>query len=189
MSTAIVHLVRDPRPMLASQKRLRWWGFGDMTARRRRLEMERVAKRTCDGMVADAAVGDALQRQGSLIRYALVRFEELTSDLEATTLRLHHQLGLSVPLSSHQWLNRTLRGQCAHGSARQDANATDVNQFEYSTCRQKRARRAQETRALARWKHSLTMQEKQAINSMCAGALSRFGYHNHPPSWQGSMRV
>ena len=176
-STAIIHLVRDPRPMLASQKRLRWWGFGEMTSRRRRLEMERVAKRTCEGMVADAAVGDALQRAGK-IRYFLVRFEELTADLESTTLRLYAQLGLPLPHTTVEWMNRTLGGHCAHGSAEDaSANASIADkQFEYSTCRQKRARRSREARSSARWKHLLTMHEKRAINTHCAGAFARFGY-------------
>ena len=177
MSTAIVHLVRDPRPMLASQKRLRWWGFGEMTTRRRRVEMERVAKRTCDGMVADAAAGDDLERS-SQIRYLFVRFEELTSDLEMTTLRLHAQLGLTLPRTTMEWISRTLDGQCAHGTTHGTVeNVSDaVKQFEYSTCRQKQARRSRDARSSARWKHLLSMHEKRAINGHCASAFARFGY-------------
>ena len=55
--STIVHLVRDPRPMLASQIKLQWWnlrkGGGRLVVR----ELERVARRTCKGMVADADAG------------------------------------------------------------------------------------------------------------------------------------
>jgi hypothetical protein len=163
-NTAIIHLVRDPRPMLASQKRLRWWGFGD--SRHLQLdEMRRVARETCDGMVADADTGDRLQRTGR-IRYVFVRFEELDMDLEGTTNRVFTQLGLPVQPATKVWLNRTLQGHCAHGSA-----SSKADKFEYSTCRAKTRRGA-----VRRWKHALSSKEKQTILSACAGALARFGY-------------
>ena len=165
--TALIHLVRDPRPMLASQRRLLWWNMNsEMSRRRRAMEIERVAKRTCDGMVRDADAGDALLRSGQTT-YILVRFEELTSELEATTLRLYAQLGRPVLHSTRLWLNRTLAGQCSHGN-----DAANAEKFEYSTCRARQARR----RPQQRWKHVLTMLEKRAISRVCSHALARFGY-------------
>lgn len=170
-ATAIVHLVRDPRPMLASQRRLGWWNFGNISGRRAAAEMERVAKRLCGGMAADAAAGQQLQRSGR-VRYVPVRFEELASDLAATTARLYNALGLPLPPSTLDWVDRTLRGQCAHGDV-SSANGTDSKQrFEYSTCRARPSRRP-------RWKHELSAREKRIISRQCAGAMRAFGYAPH----------
>ena len=72
---AIIHLVRDPLPMLASQMRLHWWDAPTLgtrtngTARaaqhaqhlqQQREKMKRVAKRTCRGMVTDDRTGRSL---------------------------------------------------------------------------------------------------------------------------------
>ena len=176
-STAIVHLVRDPRPMLASQRRLHWWNFGlNSTKRQRAKEMERVAKRLCAGMLADAAAGEWLkQRHGDLIRYVPVRFEELANGLAATTERVFGEVGLPLRSSTHDWLNRTLAGECAHGDATAAAAASDKDKFEYGTCR---GRSSRSRRLRPRWKHVLSMREKRAIAKHCGVAMATFGYSN-----------
>ena len=167
-ATAVVHLVRDPRPMLASQRRLGWWNFANVSGRRQNHEMQRVARRLCTGMVADAAVGEDLQRAGR-IRYIRVRFEDLAADLAATTQRLYDALGLPLPPSTRDWIHRTLRGQCAHGNAT-DANGTVGRQrFEYSTCRSKPS-------GQKRWKQDLSTREQRIIGRECKDAMSAFGY-------------
>ena len=177
LSTAIVHLVRDPRAMLASQKRLHWWSLEDSLPHRQTAhELERVAAKTCHGMIADADAGESLQRAGRL-RYIMVRFEELSSDLKATTARVYGQLGLSVAPATQTWLQRTMGGQCNHAHVRttnMTTNETDT--YEYSTCRTKTARR----RRGLRWKHALTAWQKSGLMRSCAGALTRFGYIDPP---------
>ena len=73
----IVHLVRDPRPMLASQIKLHWWGL-QQGSRKMARELEALARRTCNGMESDAAAGAALHGQGDLT-YLPVRFEDLVA--------------------------------------------------------------------------------------------------------------
>ena len=167
-ATAIVHLVRDPRPMLASQQRLGWFRFSNSTGRRRAAEMERVAKHQCAGIAADSAAGLRLQRAGK-IRYVPVRFEELASNLAGTTEKLYGTLGLPLPPSTRDWLNRTLRGQCLHGDAASANGTVDRRRFEYSTCRTRPSRRP-------RWKDDLTAREKRVINQHCAEVMRTFGY-------------
>ena len=174
-ATALIHVVRDPRAMLASQKRLRWWpkwhGREKGTRRQQLAEMERVASHQCNGMLSDAAAGDALQRRGH-VRYVLVRFEELSSDVQTTTGRLYAQLGLPVPHETRAWLERTRRGQCVNSNAtvaRITRNSSAAEQFEYGTCRTSATRRD-------RWKHMLRPTEKRILARVCAEALSRFGY-------------
>ena len=166
-AAAIVHLVRDPRPMLLSQRRLGWWNFANLTRHQRIIEMERVAKHTCTGMAADAKAGRRLQKTGR-VRYIPVRFEELSSNLAATTERLYAALNLPLPLSTRDWLSRTLRGQCAHGDASTANGTSDRQRFEYSTCRARPRRK--------RWKHELPTGEKRVINFRCEAALRAFGY-------------
>ena len=167
-STAIVHLVRDPRPMLVSQRRLGWWNFANVSGQRRAAEMQRVARRLCIGMTADAAAGKLLQKAGK-IRYVPVRFEELASNLAATTERVYGALGLSLPLSTRDWLNRTLRGQCAHGDAASVNGSLGRQRFEYSTCRAKPTGKP-------KWKHELSVREKRIIGRECKEAMRAFGY-------------
>ena len=151
-STALIQLVRDPRAIIASQKRLRWWDFNLPH------EMARVARHTCDSMLADAAAGAKLRRRGQ-IRHIVVRFEELVSNLSATAYRLYADLGWRVPHSTREWLLRTLRGQCR--------SHTD---FEYSTCRN--ATSASHTD----WRAVFTRRERRAVMSKCKKALRYFGY-------------
>jgi hypothetical protein len=181
-TTAIVHLVRDPRATLASQRRLHWWRFGNIsqqTRRQRAREMERVAKPLCRGMLADSLAGERLRKDAhSAIRYVAVSFEELTSDLSATIERIYSELGLlPTPGSTHDWIQRTLSGQCAHGDgALSDGhiNASTLEKFEYSTCRSKQF--PSSGRRNARWKHALSRLEKRAIVQHCAQAMARLGY-------------
>lgn len=177
-SVAIVHLVRDPRPTLASQRRLHWWKFGNTSLQSKQQlahEMARVAKHLCRGILADVTAGERLQRnEASLIRYVPVRFEELATNLAATTERLYGALGLlPVPHTTQEWIQRTLSGQCAHGDAASANNESTLEKFEYSTCRSKTA---PSRGAHGRWKHDLSRLEKRAIARGCATAMARLGY-------------
>ena len=164
----IIHLVRDPRPMLASQFRLGWWVANSSRSRMRVAEMQRVARKTCDGMLADAEAGERLRRE-TRVRYSRIRFEELTNDLGATITQVYGTLGLEMPLSTSLWVNRTLRGHCAHGETARSGSTTDKERFEYGTCRKRVSRRP-------RWKHELSRREKRAIQRHCSDVMLRFGY-------------
>ena len=169
-ATAIVHLVRDPRPMLTSQRRLGWWNFGNLSGHKRDAEMERVSSRLCTGLAADAAEGERMKQAADGMRYIRVRFEELADDLPGTTARLYAALGLPLPRSTRDWLSRTMGGQCAYGDAADSRNATDRQRFEYSTCRRDRPSRR------PRWKQELSSREKRTIHKHCAGVMRTLGY-------------
>ena len=176
ISPAVIHLVRDPRSVIASQLRLRWHGFVDALSHRQRLEIvQMTARRICDGMVADATTGDQLQRAGQL-QYMLVRFEELSSDLERVVYRLHDQLRMAIPSTTRLWLERMLSGDCNQGMNSSDANKdSGLNDaFEYGTCRGKFILRR--VRNTNRWKHFLHAAERKSLENLCANALARFGY-------------
>lgn len=165
--TVVLQLVRDPRPMLSSQKRLGWWSFGDGPKEGQHREIERVAKHTCDGMVADAKAGAALARSGEFLFISL-RFEELTRHIPATTRQLYARLGLDLPQSTAEWLTRTVRGQCAHID-----NSSETEKYEYSTCRKMNSRRSI-------WGAGLSLRERRAVTQRCAAAMQHFGYTSKP---------
>ena len=155
-SVAIVHLVRDPRPTLASQRRLHWWKFGNTSLQSKQQlahEMARVAKHLCRGILADVTAGERLQRnEASLIRYVPVRFEELatnsttTERLSASGLRATHTSGSSARF-------RTMcDGDAAPPTMR-------VRWRSLSTHVPVRLH----SRAHGRWKHDLSRLEKRAI--------------------------
>ena len=191
---AIVHLVRDPLPMLASQRRLQWWGMVAPTGnndnnrsastsssqqrKQQRKKMERVAKRTCRGMVADAKVGSRLQRQGGkYVRYTRVRFEDLTSRLNETVAWLYRDLGIAMLPSTHEWVERTLQGRCANGGLGDGGRNATMN-FEYGTCRHSSSPRRD-------WRNELPELERQVISRQCKRAMATFGYAGLQPSENG----
>jgi len=159
-SLTVIHLVRDPRPMLASQIKLRWWNLHKGGRR----ELERVARRTCTGMELDAAAGAALHSRDGL-RYVPVRFEDLIANTTQVTRQLYGALEMPVPPSTEAWLHKTLRGECAA------ANSSE--QFEYATCRNTSVRRRAKRHS---WKHSLSHRQKRIITKQCSGAMRQFGY-------------
>ena len=181
--TTIIHLVRDPRPMLASQIKLHWWRneYGRFTAG----ELEKVARKQCEGMIADGEAGAALIRDGSggapgggpagsELSYVLVRFEELVANTSQVAQQLYARLGMPVPVSTLAWLKRTTRGTCVNAASHQPA----FENYEYGTCRNASARKRAKSRGGGRggWKHTLTRRQKRIIQRQCGGALRSFGY-------------
>ena len=162
--TVIIQLVRDPRAMLASQKRLNWWRLrGQEDPATSNEILGRVAKRTCRGMLADARTGRRVDHRGAFV-YAMVRFEELAANLTLAVEHLHDQLGWRVPLSTHLWLQRTAHGHC------DVAAGSSPKEVEYSTCRNSTAA----TRT--HWREALTRREQRTVTKRCYAALQHFGY-------------
>lgn len=182
--TTIIHLVRDPRPMLASQIKLHWWRneYGRFTSG----ELEKVARKQCAGMIADGEAGAALVRDGtgggsvgggtagSELSYVLVRFEELVANTSLVAQQLYARLGMAVPASTLAWLRRTTRGTCVNSASHQPA----FENYEYGTCRNASARKRAKSRGGGRggWKHTLSRRQKRIIQRQCGDALRTFGY-------------
>lgn len=173
-TTAVVHLVRDPRLVLASQRRLHWFRFQNTTAKRAKraaaMEMRRVARRLCQGMVADARAGLQMRHHGG-VRYIPVHYEALVSNLHATTARLYGELGVPLPRETMDWLNRTMQGHCSHSVASGNDSASR-KEYEYSTCR----KADQMAPRRSRWKSKMPTHEQRALLMECRDALGWFGY-------------
>ncbi|KAL3916231.1 MAG: hypothetical protein SGPRY_006912, partial [Prymnesium sp.] len=59
----VIQLVRDPRAVLASQKRLHWHGLRENNSSYAKVIIRRVAKRVCRGMLADSRTGRRMNRR------------------------------------------------------------------------------------------------------------------------------
>jgi hypothetical protein len=173
----LVQLIRDPRAMLASQKRLGWWRLPARDPARSHEVLGRVAKRMCRGMLADSRTGQRVSRRGAFV-HALVRFEDLVANLTQAVERLHAEIGWRVPRQTREWLQRTARGHC---SPRANASwgvgwrgnaswSPSPKQMEYSTCRNGTGA------SRTNWREHLTLREQKAIVKRCSTALRHFGY-------------
>ena len=169
---SVVHLVRDPRSMLASQKKLGWWRLREGTPAARLKNLEYIANRTCVGMLADADAGAELAKQRGAAAYVRVRFEDLLADIKGAAAALSRQLGLPVAPAAAEWLERFTQGDCDSHTPR--PGMTPEQAYQYGTCRDPVA--AQRAVAGKSWKHGLNPREKRTILARCDGVLRRFGY-------------
>ena len=148
---SVVHLVRDPRSMLASQKKLGWWRLREGTPAARLKNLEYIANRTCVGMLADADAGAELAKQRGAAAYVRVRFEDLLADIKGAAAALSRQLGLPVAPAAAEWLERFTQGDCDSHTPR--PGMTPEQAYQYGTCRDPTA--AQRAVAGKSWKHAL----------------------------------
>ena len=164
LPSAIIHLVRDPRALLASFKKLNWWEM----QKGRLADFKRIARGVCSGMVADADAGAALNSTRGVL-YLRVRFEDLVWSMREVVSNLYTNLGWPRPQSVDKLVQRVVRGDCKHRQIG-EGNVTAMN--DYDTCRNSTARKA----VNRRWLRDLSLQEKRAAWQICGGALRRFRY-------------
>jgi hypothetical protein len=157
----IVHMVRDPRAVMASQK-MRWRrrALASDTSRIPRYESLRVwvnyhpytmARLWCRATAAALAVSEDP-------RVTLVRFEDLVSDPQRTVRQLCDRLGLDY-----------------------DDSLLDVAQINSSHSDSRGgARRGLHKDALDTWRRSLTAAELRIAENRCGDLMQRFGYGRVP---------
>jgi hypothetical protein len=160
---AIIHLVRDPRALLASFKKLSWWELnkGGQDA------FGKVAGTICRGMLLDAAAGAALNASGNVL-YLQVRFEELVAHMPDVIDKLYTDLGWPHSRSVDTLVSRVVRGECRQVG---ELGSHTPNP-EYGTCRNATVRRL----VNRRWVHELTPAEQKATERLCGDALDHFRY-------------
>ncbi|XP_022659862.1 carbohydrate sulfotransferase 1-like isoform X2 [Varroa destructor] len=100
-STAIVHLIRDPRAVLASRRHLDW--CQDECAR---------ADALCSQMSEDVETFEELQKSHPKVTMVQIKLEELATDPFNQTRRLFQQLGLLYEMSTEAFL----KTHTQHGS-------------------------------------------------------------------------
>jgi len=145
-SLKIVYLVRDPRGTMASRSKLAWCRdapCNDVDA-------------LCGQMDEDVALGRRLRRQHPRSFY-LLRFEDLSADVEAETEKLFRFLRLPVTMTTKVFLT-THTGM--NGRSKNDPYATN--------------RRSQDV--ASRWRKALSPDDIDFISSRCAAVLKNLQY-------------
>ncbi|XP_062404150.1 carbohydrate sulfotransferase 1-like [Sardina pilchardus] len=160
----IVHLVRDPRAVLASRMAVfsgfRAWRVWNATGRQPRYVDLAQIGHTCRDTEASAETG-LLQRPGWLRgRYLLLRYEDLALRPEQRARRLYRFLGLDrVPARVLRWIARNTNV----------TNAPGEWHYKYSTARDSKA-------AAESWRLRLHFSIVQAVQSLCNSTLALLGY-------------
>eukprot|EP00611_Tribonema_gayanum_P007705 TRINITY_DN1711_c3_g1_i1.p1 TRINITY_DN1711_c3_g1~~TRINITY_DN1711_c3_g1_i1.p1 ORF type:complete len:430 (-),score=150.86 TRINITY_DN1711_c3_g1_i1:1024-2313(-) len=109
----VVHLVRDPRAVLASRYSVHWlYPVGRTYG-----PTYRWAKSTCDGMMLDASAG------AGRAEYLLLRYEDLAGDSEERAHMVYQRIGAPVPEAVLR--EARVYDGCINGSAQERAQCAE----------------------------------------------------------------
>lgn len=160
----IIHLVRDPRAILASRiiafsDQFRAWKIWNATGRQPRyVDLSQITS-TCKDMAASAETG--LQRPAWLRgRYLLVRYEDLAFNPEVKATEIYRFVGLEMEDRVRMWIVQNTNSNVSSPS--------DWN-YRYSTTRDSRA--TAET-----WRLRLGFDIVRTVQNLCNDTLALLGY-------------
>ncbi|XP_029010402.1 carbohydrate sulfotransferase 1-like isoform X2 [Betta splendens] len=162
----IIHLVRDPRAILASRimafsDQFRAWKIWNATGRQPRyVDLSQITS-TCKDMSASVQTG--AQRPAWLRgRYLLVRYEDLALNPMEKAGEIYRFVGLEMEDRARTWIARNTN---ASASA---AAAADWN-YRYSTTRDSRS-------TAESWRLRLSFDIVRAVQNLCNDTLALLGY-------------
>ncbi|CAL1595576.1 unnamed protein product [Knipowitschia caucasica] len=160
----IIHLVRDPRAILASRMtafadQFRAWKIWNATGRQPRyVDLTQITS-TCKDI--SASLETALQRPPWLRgRYYLVRYEDLALNPKDKTEDIYRFAGLDVDQRVLTWINKNTNSN--------NGSPSDWN-YKYSTSRDSRA-------AAESWRLRLSFDIVRTVQNLCNHTLSLLGY-------------
>ncbi|KAG7250619.1 hypothetical protein CRUP_000068 [Coryphaenoides rupestris] len=160
----VIHLVRDPRAILASRMmafsdQFRAWNIWNVTRRQPRyVDLNQITS-TCKDMAASAAVG--LQRPVWLRgRYLLVRYEDLAFNPEDKASEIYRFVGLEKDSRVWSWISRNTNSDMC--------SASEWN-YRYSTSRDSRA-------TAESWRLRLDYDIVKTLQNLCNDTLALLGY-------------
>lgn len=169
MDLKIIHLVRDPRAIVASRitafpdETLRAWKIWNSTGRKPPyLDLSEISA-TCRDMAASAEMGaqGPPWLQG---RYLLLRYEDLAFKPEEKAAEMFRFLGLEMEDQVRTWISRNTNGS---GSSRPTAGRARLGP--YSTKR--------DSAATARsWRLRLSFDIARTLQDLCNNTLALLGY-------------
>lgn len=160
----IIHLVRDPRAILASRimafsDQFRAWKIWNSTGRQPRyVDLTQITS-TCKDMAASAETG--LQRPVWLRgRYLLVRYEDLAFDPKDKASEIYKFVGLEMEDRVHTWIAKNT-----------NSNVTSQSEwnYRYSTTRDSRT-------TAESWRLRLSFDIVRTVQELCRETLSLLGY-------------
>lgn len=160
----IIHLVRDPRAILASRitafsDQFRAWKIWNATGRQPRyVDLTQITS-TCTDMTDSLTT--ALQRPAWLRgRYLLVRYEDLALNPKDKAEEIYRFVGLDMDQRVLSWINRNTNSNTGSPS--------DWN-YKYSTSRDSKA-------AAENWRLRLSFDIVRTVQNLCNNTLSQLGY-------------
>ncbi|XP_010881696.1 carbohydrate sulfotransferase 1 [Esox lucius] len=160
----IVHLVRDPRAILASRmaafsEQFRAWKIWNATARQPRyVDLSQITS-TCRDMAQSAEIG--LQNPAWLRgRYLLVRYEDLALNPEEKAREIYRFVGLQMDKNVHSWI--------AQNTKSREPSTSEWN-YKYSTTRDSKA-------TTESWRLRLSYDIVRTLQTLCNDTLSLLGY-------------
>ncbi|XP_067907259.1 carbohydrate sulfotransferase 1-like [Heterodontus francisci] len=162
LNLKIIHLVRDPRGILASRMgtftaNFRAWKIWNATGRKpRSVDLSQIST-TCNDLFN--SVGTGLSKPPWLRgKYMLVRYEELARNPIKKTAEIYHFIGLDVDARVKKWILQNTKG----------ATGTTRN-YKYTTTRNS-------TATAESWRLNLSFQIVQTVQHLCKDTLSQLGY-------------
>lgn len=160
----IIHLVRDPRAILASRitafsEQFRAWKIWNVTGRQPRyVDLSQITS-TCKDMAASVETG--LQRLAWLRgRYLLVRYEDLALSPEARATEIYRFVGLEMEDRVRMWIGRNTNSNVS--------NPSEWN-YKYSTTRDSKV-------TAESWRLRLSFDIVRTIQNLCNDTLALLGY-------------
>ncbi|XP_066561829.1 carbohydrate sulfotransferase 1 [Amia ocellicauda] len=162
LNLKIVHLVRDPRGILASRMvafmdQFRAWKIWNATGRRPHYVDLAQITRTCQDLSDSAETG--FQKPSWLKgKYLLVRYEDLARNPEDKAKDIYKFIGLEMDEKVRTWIIHN-----TNRSAAQEGN------YKFSTTRNSKA-------TAESWRLNLAFDIVQTVQSLCNNTLSLLGY-------------
>ncbi|MEQ2302660.1 hypothetical protein AMECASPLE_008938 [Ameca splendens] len=160
----IIHLVRDPRAILASRimafsDQFRAWKIWNATGRQPRyVDLSQITS-TCKDMAASAKTG--LQRPPWLRgRYMLVRYEDLALNPNARATEIYRFVGIEMEDRVRMWIVKNTNS---------NVSAPSEWNYKYSTTRDSRA-------TVESWRLRLSFDIVRTIQNLCSDTLALLGY-------------
>lgn len=160
----IVHLVRDPRAILASRmmafsEQFRAWKIWNATGRQPHyVDLAQITS-TCRDMADSAET--MLQRPAWLRgRYLLVRYEDLALNPKEKAQEIYRFVGLEMDESVHSWIAQNTNNS---------APPTSEWNYKYSTTRDSKA-------TAESWRLRLGFDIVRTLQTLCNDTLSLLGY-------------
>ncbi|XP_020496457.1 carbohydrate sulfotransferase 1-like isoform X2 [Labrus bergylta] len=160
----IIHLVRDPRAILASRMmafsdQFRAWKIWNATGRQPRyVDLSQITS-TCKDMSASAETG--LQRPPWLHgRYMLVRYEDLAFNPKNKAAEIYRFVGLEMEDRVSLWISKNTNS---------NVSAPSEWNYRYSTTRDSRA-------AAESWRLRLSFDIVRTVQRLCNDTLALLGY-------------
>ncbi|XP_054633604.1 carbohydrate sulfotransferase 1-like [Dunckerocampus dactyliophorus] len=160
----IIHLVRDPRAILASRMmafsdQFRAWKIWNATGRQPRyVDLSQITS-TCKDMLASAETG--LQKPSWLQgRYLLVRYEDLAFNPQRKAAELYQFVGLEMEDRVQMWITKNTNSNLSA--------PTEWN-YRYSTTRDSRV-------TAESWRLRLGFDIVRTVQNLCNKTLALLGY-------------